>query len=65
MRSERKFGNRYREARNSNAQERRGAASKNRDNAMLNGKKIIVVLPAYNAERTLAKTVAELDRQVV
>jgi glycosyltransferase involved in cell wall biosynthesis len=32
---------------------------------MLNGKKIIVVLPAYNAERTLAKTVAELDRQVV
>lgn len=32
---------------------------------MLNGKKIIVVLPAYNAERTLARTVAELDRDVV
>jgi glycosyltransferase involved in cell wall biosynthesis len=32
---------------------------------MLNGKKIIAVLPAYNAELTLAKTVSELDRQVV
>ncbi|HMK34351.1 MAG TPA: glycosyltransferase family 2 protein [Desulfomonilaceae bacterium] len=32
---------------------------------MLNGKKIIVVLPAYNAERTLARTVSELDRNVV
>jgi glycosyltransferase involved in cell wall biosynthesis len=32
---------------------------------MLNGKKITVVLPAYNAERTLTKTVAELDRQVI
>jgi glycosyltransferase involved in cell wall biosynthesis len=32
---------------------------------MLNGKKIIVVLPAYNAARTLAQTVSELDRQVV
>jgi glycosyltransferase involved in cell wall biosynthesis len=32
---------------------------------MLNGKKIIVVLPAYNAAKTLARTVSELDRQVV
>lgn len=32
---------------------------------MLNGKKIIVVLPAYNAAKTLAQTVRELDRQVV
>lgn len=32
---------------------------------MLNGKKITVVLPAYNAEQTLHKTVSELDRQVV
>jgi glycosyltransferase involved in cell wall biosynthesis len=32
---------------------------------MLNRKKIIVVLPAYNAEKTLEKTVSELDRDVV
>jgi glycosyltransferase involved in cell wall biosynthesis len=32
---------------------------------MLNGKRIIVVLPAYNAARTLEKTVMELDRHVV
>lgn len=32
---------------------------------MLNGKKIIVVLPAYNAAKTLSRTVSELDRQVV
>jgi glycosyltransferase involved in cell wall biosynthesis len=32
---------------------------------MLNGKKIIVVLPAYNAAKTLERTVSELDRQVV
>ncbi len=32
---------------------------------MLNGKKIIVVLPAYNAARTIGRTVAELDRDVV
>ncbi len=32
---------------------------------MLNGKKIIVVLPAYNAEKTLERTVSELDRHVV
>lgn len=32
---------------------------------MLNGKRITVVMPAYNAERTLAKTIAELDRQVI
>lgn len=32
---------------------------------MLNGKKIIVVLPAYNAAATLEKTVSELDRQIV
>jgi len=32
---------------------------------MLDGKKIIVVLPAYNAARTLRKTVGEIDRLVV
>ncbi|MDQ7783679.1 MAG: glycosyltransferase family 2 protein [Desulfomonilaceae bacterium] len=32
---------------------------------MLEGRKIIVVLPAYNAAQTLEKTVAELDRHVV
>jgi glycosyltransferase involved in cell wall biosynthesis len=32
---------------------------------MLDGKSIIVVLPAYNAAQTLEKTVSELDRQVV
>jgi len=32
---------------------------------MLNGKRIIVVLPAYNAAKTLGKTVSELDRLVV
>jgi len=32
---------------------------------MLQGKKIIVVLPAYNAERTLEKTVGEIDRAIV
>jgi glycosyltransferase involved in cell wall biosynthesis len=32
---------------------------------MLNGKRIIVVLPAYNAAQTLQSTVSELDRQVV
>ncbi|MBI4965928.1 MAG: glycosyltransferase family 2 protein [Desulfomonile tiedjei] len=32
---------------------------------MLSGKKITVVLPAYNAAKTLHQTVSELDRQVV
>jgi glycosyltransferase involved in cell wall biosynthesis len=32
---------------------------------MLDSKKITVVLPAYNAEQTLEKTVSELDRDVV
>ncbi|HYB14533.1 MAG TPA: glycosyltransferase family 2 protein [Streptosporangiaceae bacterium] len=32
---------------------------------MINGRQIGVVLPAYNAEATLARTVAELDREVV
>ncbi len=32
---------------------------------MLDGKSIVVVLPAYNAAQTLEKTVAEIDRQVV
>jgi glycosyltransferase involved in cell wall biosynthesis len=32
---------------------------------MLNGKRIAVVLPAYNAARTLEKTVRELPREVV
>lgn len=32
---------------------------------MLNGKRIIVVMPAYNAAKTLAKTVTEIDRELV
>ncbi|HMT07221.1 MAG TPA: glycosyltransferase family 2 protein [Pyrinomonadaceae bacterium] len=32
---------------------------------MIDGKKIIVVMPAYNAAETLAKTVAEVPRDVV
>ncbi len=32
---------------------------------MINGRRIGVVLPAYNAEATLARTVAELDREIV
>jgi Glycosyl transferase family 2 len=32
---------------------------------MLRGKRIAVVLPAYNAESTLRRTVAELDRSIV
>jgi glycosyltransferase involved in cell wall biosynthesis len=32
---------------------------------MLGGRRIVVVLPAYNAARTLERTVAELDRDVV
>ena len=32
---------------------------------MVNGQKVIVVLPAYNAARTLEKTYAEIDRTIV
>lgn len=32
---------------------------------MLNGKRIAVVLPAYNAAKTLAKTVGEIPREIV
>ena len=32
---------------------------------MLNGKKIIVVMPAYNAEKTLLKTYEEIPRDIV
>jgi len=32
---------------------------------MLNGRRIAVVMPAYNAEATLSRTVAELDLEVV
>jgi glycosyltransferase involved in cell wall biosynthesis len=32
---------------------------------MLNGQKIIVVMPAYNAEKTLRQTVAEIPRDIV
>ena len=31
---------------------------------MINGKKVVVVMPAYNAERTLEKTVAEIPTSV-
>ncbi len=33
--------------------------------AMLNGRRVAVVLPAYNAEITLQQTVSEIDRNVV
>ena len=32
---------------------------------MLNGKKVIVVMPAYNAEKTLEQTVAEVPQEIV
>jgi glycosyltransferase involved in cell wall biosynthesis len=32
---------------------------------MINGRRISVVLPAYNAEVTLARTVCELDREII
>ncbi len=32
---------------------------------MFAGKKVVVVMPAYNAEKTLERTVAEIDRQIV
>ena len=32
---------------------------------MLNGKKIVVVMPAYNAARTLRRTYAEIPHDVV
>lgn len=32
---------------------------------MLNGKKVVVVMPAYNAENTLQRTLAEIDRAVI
>lgn len=32
---------------------------------MLNGKKIVVVMPSYNAAKTLARTVAEIPREIV
>ena len=37
----------------------------NGERAMLNGKKIFVVMPAYNAVRTLRQTCAELPRETV
>jgi glycosyltransferase involved in cell wall biosynthesis len=32
---------------------------------MINGRKVIVVMPAYNAERTLRQTYAEIPHDVV
>ena len=32
---------------------------------MINGRRIGVVLPAYNAEATLERTLAELDQEVI
>jgi glycosyltransferase involved in cell wall biosynthesis len=32
---------------------------------MINGQKVVVILPAYNAARTLEKTYREIDRQIV
>ena len=33
--------------------------------AVLNGKRVAVVLPAYNAQKTLRQTVVEIDRTIV
>jgi glycosyltransferase involved in cell wall biosynthesis len=33
--------------------------------SMLLNRKVVVILPAYNAEKTLQKTVAEIDREIV
>ena len=32
---------------------------------MLNGKKIVVIMPAYNAEKTLEKTYNEIYKEIV
>ena len=32
---------------------------------MIKGKKVAVVMPAFNAEKLLAKTVSEIDREIV
>jgi glycosyltransferase involved in cell wall biosynthesis len=32
---------------------------------VVHGKKVVVVMPAYNAEKTLERTVADIDRAVV
>ena len=32
---------------------------------MLSGQKVVVVMPAYNAAKTLEKTVSEIDRSIV
>ena len=32
---------------------------------MINGKKVVVVLPAYNAAKTLEKTFREIDFEIV
>ena len=32
---------------------------------MIHGKRVVVVLPAYNAERTLERTIADIARDVV
>jgi glycosyltransferase involved in cell wall biosynthesis len=32
---------------------------------MISGKKVVVVMPAYNAEKTIEQTVAEIDRSIV
>ncbi|MFM8439017.1 MAG: glycosyltransferase, partial [Candidatus Kapaibacterium sp.] len=34
-------------------------------NPMMNGKHVVVVLPAYNAEKTLAQTLSEVPMDVV
>ncbi len=33
--------------------------------AEINSRRVAVILPAYNAEATLSRTVAELDREVI
>ena len=32
---------------------------------MINGKKVVVILPAYNAEKTLQKTYEEIYKDIV
>jgi glycosyltransferase involved in cell wall biosynthesis len=41
------------------------AGARRGERCVLNGRKVVVVMPAYNAERTLSRTLAEVPRDVV
>lgn len=68
--SKRGSQNRPKQADQSNSEEHRGETIRAviadpYTRTMLNGKRVITVLPAYNAGRTLKQTVHELDRAIV